>query len=64
MAAVKTCGSTTTRLDHPNTDEAEGNDFKSNFRKMIEALKEKVKNFLIEVKGKTNEKFEVINKSI
>ena len=34
------------RPEHPNTDEAEGNDLENNFMKMIEVLKEDFKNFL------------------
>lgn len=56
MAPPKTCGSTTARLDHPNTDETEKSDLKSNFRKMIAAIKAEVKNSLKELKGKKNKK--------
>ena len=40
---IKTSGPTTARLEHPNTDEAEENDLKNNFRRMFEALKEEMK---------------------
>ena len=44
---------TTGRLDHPNSEEAEENNFKCNFMKMIDALKEEMKNSLKEREVKT-----------
>ena len=38
MVTPEPIGHTTGRLDHPNPEEAEGNDFKHNFMKMIETL--------------------------
>lgn len=56
MASPKTSGSTITRFEHPNTDEAEENGLKNNIRKMIEAIKEKMKHSLKEVKENTNKR--------
>ena len=50
-------GSTATRPEHPNADEAEENNLKNNFMKMIEALKEEMKNSLIKVEEKANKKW-------
>ena len=55
---------TTARLEHPNTDEAKENDLKNNFRRMFEALKEEMRNSVIEMEEKTNKKLEYINKSL
>ena len=52
-APPETSGSTTARPEHPNADEAEENNLKNNFMKMIEALKEEMKNFLKEKEKKT-----------
>ena len=46
MTPTKTTGPTMARLEHPNTDEAEENNLKNNFRRMFEALKEEMKNYL------------------
>ena len=40
---------TTGRLDHPNPEGIEENDFKHNFMKMMETFKEEVKNSLNEM---------------
>ena len=61
---TKTSGPTTARLEHPNIDEGEETDLKNDFRRMFEALKEKMKNSLQEMKEKTNKKLEEINKSL
>ena len=45
-ASSKNSGSTTARLKQHNTDEAEENDLKNNFREMFEALKEEMKSSL------------------
>ena len=50
MASPETSGSTTARTKHHNADKAEENYLKINFMKMIEALKEKMKNSLKEIK--------------
>ena len=39
-------GHTSERLDHPNTEKAEENNFKCNFMKMMETFKEEMKNSL------------------
>lgn len=41
MALPQTSGSTITGLAHPDTDDAEENNFKNNFRNMIEVFKQK-----------------------
>ena len=51
---TKSSDSTTSRLEHSNTDKAEENDIKNNFRRMIEAFKEVMKNSLKEMEEKTN----------
>ena len=56
MASPKTNGSATARFEHPNTDDAEENGLQNNFRKMIEALKEKMKHSLKEAEEKPNKK--------
>ena len=43
MTPPESRDSTPKRPEHPNTDEAEENDLKNNFMKMIEALKEDMK---------------------
>ena len=53
-------GSTTARPEHPNTNEAE----KNNFIKMIKVLKKEMEKSLKEVEEKTNKKLEEINKSL
>ena len=44
------------RPENPNADEAEENDLKNNFMKMIEALKEDMRKSLKEMEEKTNQK--------
>ena len=39
----ETSGSTTARPEHPNTDEAEENNLKNNFMKMVEEIKDSLK---------------------
>ena len=63
-APPETSDSTVARPKHPNTDEAEENDIKNNFMKMIETLKEEMKNSLKEMEEKTNKKLEDISKSL
>ena len=41
MVTQKLSGHTTGRLDHPNPEDVEENDFKCNFMKMMETLKRK-----------------------
>ena len=55
---------TTGRLDHPNPEDIEENDFKGYLMKMMETFKEEVKNSLKEMEEKTNKKLEEINKSL
>ena len=64
MVTPELSGHTTGKLDHPNPEEAEENDFKCNFMKMMETFKEEVKNSLKEMEEKTNKKLEEINKSL
>ena len=54
MTPLETSGSTIARFGHPHTDEAEEHDLKNNFMKMIEALKEEMKNSLKEIEKETN----------
>ena len=51
-------GPTTGRHEHPNPQKAEENDFKYNFMKMIQSLREEMKNSLKEMEEKTNKKLE------
>ena len=47
MVTPEPSSHTTGRLDLPNPEEAEVNDVKSNFMKMMETFKEEMKNSLI-----------------
>ena len=49
MVTPEPTGHTTGRLDHLNPGEAEQNNFKYNFMRMIETLKEEMKNSLEEM---------------
>ena len=49
MATPKPSGPIAGRPEHPNWGEAEKNDLKYNFMKMIETFKEEMKNFLKEM---------------
>ena len=42
------------RFEHPNPEEAEENNFKCNFMRMMETFKEEMKNSLKEIEEKTN----------
>lgn len=53
-ASSEASGSATTRPEYPNTNEPEENNLKNNFLKMIETLKEDIKNSIKEVEEKTN----------
>ena len=53
MAPPEPSGPTTGRPEHPNPEEAEENNLKYNFMKMIETLKEEMKNSLKEMEEKT-----------
>lgn len=46
--------STASRYECPNAEEAEENDFKNNFMKMMGALKKEMKNSIKEIKNKAN----------
>ena len=48
---------TTGRLEYPNPEEVEEIDFKRNIMKVIESLKQDVKNSLKEMDEKNNKKF-------
>ena len=63
-ATPETSGSIARRHEYPNTDETKENDTEKNFMKMIEVLKEEMKNYLTEMEEKTNKKLEEINKSL
>ena len=62
MVTPETSDHITGRLDYPNSEEAEENNFKHNFMKMMETFKEEMKNSLKEMEEKTNKKLEEINK--
>ena len=62
--AVKRKDPRTTRLEQSNIDEAEENDLKSNFKRMVETLKEEMRNSLKEMEEKTNQNLEDISKSL
>ena len=64
MTPTKISGSTTARLEHPKADETEENDLKNNLMKMIEAIKEEMKNSLKEIEEKANKILEESNKSL
>lgn len=53
---------TTGRLDHPDPEDIEGKDFKCYLMKMMETLKEEVKNSLKVKELKTNKKLIKIDK--
>lgn len=61
MVTPEPCGLTTEMPNHPNSDEAEENNIKNSFMKMIVALKDKMKFSLKEIKEKA--KMDEINKS-
>ena len=63
MITPEPSGNTTGRLDHPNLEEAEENDFKYNFMRMMEIFKQGIKNSLKEMQEKTK-KMEELNKSL
>ena len=52
MAMPEPSGPTTGRPEHPNPEEAEENDLKYNFMKMIATLKGEMKNSLKEMEKK------------
>ena len=58
MVTPEPSGHTTGRLDHPNPEEAEENDFKCNFMKMMETFEEEMKNSLKEMENKAIQKLE------
>ncbi|ERE65059.1 Transposase, L1 containing protein [Cricetulus griseus] len=64
MAPPETRNHTPARAEHHNADEAEENDLKNIFMKMIEDLKEDMKKSLKEMEEKTNQKTQDINKSL
>ena len=49
MVTPEPSGHVTGRLDHSNAEEAEENDFKHNFMKMMEIFKKEMKNSLKEM---------------
>lgn len=57
-------GHTTGRLDHAVPEDIKGNNFKCYLMKMMETLKEEMKNSLKENELKINKKVEEINKSL
>ena len=59
MVTLETSGHTTERLDHPNPEEAEENDFKLNFMKM-ETFKEEMKNSHREMEEMTNKNWKTL----
>ena len=56
MVTPEPSGYTTGRPDHPNPEETEENVLKYNFMKLIEILKDEMKNSLKEMEEKTNKK--------
>ena len=54
MVIAESSGHTKGRFDHPNPEEAEENDFKCSFMKMMEIFKEEIKNSLKGMEEKTN----------
>lgn len=63
MAPSEPSSSTIPKLKHPYTEEAEENQFKNNFMKLIEDFKEEVKNSFKEIEKK-QKVLEEINKSL
>ena len=53
MATPEPSGPTKQSPEHPNAEEAEENNLKYNFMKMIETFKEEIKNSLKEMEKKT-----------
>ena len=64
MATPESSGHTTGIPEHPTPADAEENNLKYNLMKMVETLKEEMKNSLKEMEEKTNKKLEEINKSL
>ena len=64
MTTPESSDSSTRRLEHPNPEEVEEIDFKCNLMKMMETLKQEVKNSLKEMEEKTNKRLEEINESL
>ncbi|CAH7300164.1 AC109844.1 [Phodopus roborovskii] len=64
MAPAESRDSIQARSEHPNTDEAEENDLKSNFMKIMEDFKEDVRKSLKEMEEKTNQEMQEIEKSL
>lgn len=53
MTPPEPSGSTKARPEHPNADEAEGNDLENNFMEIIVSFKKEVKKSLNEINEKT-----------
>ncbi|ERE67993.1 Transposase, L1 containing protein [Cricetulus griseus] len=64
MTPPETKNHTSARPEHHNADEAEENDLKNIFMKMIEDLKEDMRKSLKEMEERTNKKIQDINKSL
>ncbi|ERE84607.1 putative transposase [Cricetulus griseus] len=64
MTSPETRDPTPARPEQHNANEAEENDLKNIFMKMIEGLKEDMRKSLKEMEEKTNQKVQDINKSI
>ncbi|CAH7019633.1 AABR07072562.1 [Phodopus roborovskii] len=64
MTPPESRDSTPTRSEHPKADEAEENDLKNIFIKMIEALKDDLRKPLKEMEEKTNKKLEEMKRSL
>ena len=62
MTTPEISDSTPARPEHPNTDDAEEKDLKSNFIKMMEAFKEEINDSLKEMEENTNRMLEEIHK--
>ncbi|ERE71958.1 GTPase IMAP family member 3-like protein [Cricetulus griseus] len=64
MTPPETRNHTPARPEHHNADEAEENDLKNIFMKLIKDLKEDIRKSLKEMKEKPNQKIQDINKSL
>ena len=54
MVTPEPSGHSTGRLDHPNPEETEGNNFKCNFMRMMDTFIEEIKNSLKDREERTN----------
>ena len=64
MTPPEPSNSTTARPEHPNAEETEENHLENNIMKIINYLKEEMKNSFKEIEKKTNKKLDEISKSL